>query len=100
LNPFFNSIVFAHIFFEFLCLRITIPISCYNVNHKNKKSLAVSDGNGQAIISDQGDLLPVGAGKILYIPPHTTHNIRNSGTEPLTYIYCVAPVGNYETQNK
>ncbi len=38
-----------------------------------------------------GDRLSVGAGKIAYIPPQTVHNVRNAGSEPLVYIYCVAP---------
>ncbi len=25
-------------------------------------------------------------------PPQTEHNILNTGTEPLVYIFCVAPV--------
>ncbi|MHC5138324.1 MAG: hypothetical protein ACYSOF_00285 [Planctomycetota bacterium] len=27
-----------------------------------------------------------------YIPPRTEHNILNTSTEPLVYIFCVAPV--------
>ena len=42
----------------------------------------------------KGDLLDVGAGKVVYIPPETTHNIKNnSDAEALSYIYCVAPAG-------
>ena len=50
-------------------------------------------GNGQAEI--EGDILDVAAGKVVYIPPETTHNIKNDSdtTQPLTYIYCVAPAG-------
>ena len=40
---------------------------------------------------DGKDGKAVGKGKVLYIPPHTLHNITNSGDEPLVYIYCVAP---------
>jgi mannose-6-phosphate isomerase-like protein (cupin superfamily) len=54
--------------------------------------LVFLSGNGQAEI--EGELLDVGAGKVVYIPPETTHNIRNnSDAEPLSYIYCVAPAG-------
>lgn len=47
-------------------------------------------GRGTAQIG--GEKYDVGAGKICYIPPHTEHNIINTGTDPLAYIFCVAPV--------
>ena len=34
----------------------------------------------------------VGVGTIAYIPPHTLHDVKNTGTEPLIYIFCVTPV--------
>ena len=49
-------------------------------------------GEGTAIIGENGDEFSVGKGKVAYIPPHTTHNIKNTGSEDLVYIYCVAPV--------
>ena len=48
-------------------------------------------GNGEAIIGGK-EKYQVGVGKVSYIPPHTEHNIKNTGTEPLVYIYCVAPI--------
>ena len=53
--------------------------------------LVFLSGNGQAEI--EMELLKVGAGKVVYIPPETTHNIKNSSetNQPLSYIYCVAP---------
>ncbi|MHC5095016.1 MAG: cupin domain-containing protein [Planctomycetota bacterium] len=33
----------------------------------------------------------VGEGRICYIPPQTEHNILNTSTDPLVYIFCVAP---------
>jgi mannose-6-phosphate isomerase-like protein (cupin superfamily) len=53
-------------------------------------------GQGMACVGNPIDKIPVGRGKALYIPPHTPHNIINSETEPLIYIYCVAPVGPWE----
>ncbi|MBN1361350.1 MAG: cupin domain-containing protein [Sedimentisphaerales bacterium] len=47
-------------------------------------------GRGELQIGD-ADRLAVGSGKVAYIPPQTAHNVRNSGSEPLVYIYCVAP---------
>jgi mannose-6-phosphate isomerase-like protein (cupin superfamily) len=48
-------------------------------------------GLGLAVIGES-DSFQIGRGKVAYIPPHTNHNIKNTGDEPLVYIYCVAPV--------
>ncbi len=55
----------------------------------NEEQLVFLAGQGTALIGN--DKFPVGAGKICYIPPRTPHNIFNTGTEPLIYIFCVAP---------
>ena len=47
-------------------------------------------GSGKAIIEAR-EPLDIGAGKVAYIPPQTLHDIKNTGTEPLIYVYCVAP---------
>ncbi len=39
-----------------------------------------------------GKELQAEAGQVCYIPPHTEHNVKCSSSEPLQYIYCVAPV--------
>ena len=39
----------------------------------------------------QDQELNIGQGKIAYIPPRTLHNVINSGSAPLVYIFCVAP---------
>ncbi|MGB7582478.1 MAG: cupin domain-containing protein [Sedimentisphaerales bacterium] len=56
----------------------------------HEEMLVFLAGRGEAMIGKKGR--PVGEGKICYIPPYTFHNIKNTGTEPLVYIYCVAPV--------
>lgn len=48
-------------------------------------------GSGELIIAEK-ETFEVGFGKVSYIPPHTDHNVKNTGSEPLIYIYCVAPV--------
>jgi len=53
--------------------------------------LVFLSGNGMALIGEK-DSFQVGQGKVAYIPPHTDHNIKNTCQEPLTYIYCVAPI--------
>ena len=50
----------------------------------------VLDGKGEAISKDNPPL-QIAAGCLLYVPPHTEHNIKNTGTSPLKYIYIVAP---------
>ncbi len=57
----------------------------------NEEMLVFLAGEGEVII-EKGISLQVGAGRISYIPSETTHNVRNTGDDPLIYIYCVAPV--------
>lgn len=57
----------------------------------HEEMLVFLTGNGIAVIGEKEEY-EVGVGKISYIPPHTEHNIKNTGSEPLAYIYCVAPV--------
>lgn len=55
-----------------------------------EEQLVFLSGNGTADIG--GEKIPVGIGKICYIPPQTEHNILNTSNEPLVYIFCVTPV--------
>jgi mannose-6-phosphate isomerase-like protein (cupin superfamily) len=59
----------------------------------HEEMLVFLSGSGIAYIGDEQTPYEVGAGKICYIPPFTTHDNKNTGTEPLVYIYCVTPVG-------
>lgn len=55
--------------------------------------LVFLQGKGQAVFGKDGkDRMLVGKGKVAYIPPHTEHNIVNTGSEPLVYVFCVTPV--------
>ncbi len=65
--------------------------ACGQHSTKNHEELLV-------FLAGQGELLlgtgvrhPVGAGRVAYIPPETLHDVSNTGSEPLVYIYCVAP---------
>jgi mannose-6-phosphate isomerase-like protein (cupin superfamily) len=58
----------------------------------HEEILVFLNGQGEALIGQENKSHQVGKGKTLYIPPHTPHDIRNSGKEPLVYIYCVAPI--------
>ncbi|MCF7975470.1 MAG: cupin domain-containing protein [Phycisphaerae bacterium] len=55
-----------------------------------EEMLVFLSGQGQVLLHNQ-DPMPVGQGKVAYIPPHTLHNVQNTGTEPLVYIFCVVP---------
>jgi len=58
----------------------------------HEELLIFLSGKGVALIGEEETPYEVGEGKICYIPPYTFHNNKNSGTEPLIYIYCVAPI--------
>jgi len=58
---------------------------------QNEEILVFLSGQGLALIGKNSSC-KVGKGKVSYIPPHTVHNIKNTGNELLVYIYCVAPV--------
>lgn len=56
-----------------------------------EEMLVILSGQGEVLLRDQ-EPLQVAPGKVAYIPPHTLHNVKNTGTEPLVYIFCVVPV--------
>ncbi len=53
--------------------------------------LVFLSGTGIAAIGDNQEL-KIGQGKILYVPPQTIHNIKNTSDKPLIYIFCVTGV--------
>lgn len=66
----------------------------------HEEILIFLSGLGEALIGEDDKSHQVGKGKVLYIPPHTPHDIRNSGNKPLVYIYCVAPIINEREESK
>jgi mannose-6-phosphate isomerase-like protein (cupin superfamily) len=67
---------------------------------QHEEMLVFLSGRGLALIGGEENSYPVGKGKVSYIPPHTIHNIKNTGTEPLIYIYCVTPVVDQSGEQK
>jgi len=57
---------------------------------RNEESLVILAGKGQALIEGQ-PAREIQASQLVYIPPATRHNIANSGSQPLEYVYVVAP---------
>lgn len=49
----------------------------------------VLEGRGEVQITGQ-DSLAIGAGVAVYCPPETEHNVVNTDTGPLRYVYIVA----------
>ena len=73
--------------------------SCGRHSTKHHEELLVFLSGKGLLLIGQEDSFPVGEGKVCYIPPNTIHDVQNNGTEPLTYIYCVAPaIGEPEGQ--
>lgn len=66
----------------------------------HEEMLVFLAGHGKSFVGEDKKAVAVGKGKVLYIPPYTLHNICNSETEPLVYIYCVAPIGQSEQKNE
>jgi mannose-6-phosphate isomerase-like protein (cupin superfamily) len=60
---------------------------------QHEEVLVFLSGKGVLLIGEK-ESFQIGKGKISYIPPHTIHDVKNTGTEPLIYIYCVAPIGS------
>jgi mannose-6-phosphate isomerase-like protein (cupin superfamily) len=60
------------------------------VGHHNteiyEEMLVILSGQGEMIL-EKGNALPLKYGVVAYCPPHTEHDVKNTGTAPLKYIY-------------
>ncbi len=56
---------------------------------KNEEMLVVLEGQGEVEMEGFGRL-KIAAGRTAYVPPKTRHNVFNTGTGPLKYIFVVA----------
>ena len=56
-----------------------------------EEMLVILSGSGEGRIAGH-EPLPLTAPQIAYIPPHTEHNVVNTGTEVMRYVYVVTDV--------
>lgn len=56
----------------------------------NEEALVILHGKGAAKIEGRADVL-VHENMMVYIPPDSKHNVANTGTELLEYVWIVAP---------
>jgi mannose-6-phosphate isomerase-like protein (cupin superfamily) len=59
----------------------------------HEEALVILQGKGKAEVEGSA-AVPLAARMLIYIPPRARHNVTNTGTEPLEYVYVVAAVGN------
>jgi mannose-6-phosphate isomerase-like protein (cupin superfamily) len=72
--------------------------ACGQHSTKDREELLVFlSGSGEVLIGEN-ETFQVGQGKVCYIPPQTPHDVRNTGEEPLVYVYCVASVAEQGAQ--
>jgi mannose-6-phosphate isomerase-like protein (cupin superfamily) len=57
----------------------------------HEELLGVLEGAGEMLFKD-GSKLPVKANSAVYCPPETEHDVMNSGSQVLRYVYVVAEV--------
>jgi mannose-6-phosphate isomerase-like protein (cupin superfamily) len=55
----------------------------------HEELLIVLDGEGEMLFAN-GSKLPVKANSAVYCPPQTEHDVKNTGTTTLRYVYVVA----------
>ncbi len=56
----------------------------------NEEALVILHGSGAANIEGRPDV-PLHEKMLAYIPPGTRHNVTNTGTETMEYVWVVAP---------
>ncbi len=58
----------------------------------NEEALVILHGSGVANVEGHPDV-PLLEKMLAYIPPATRHNVTNTGTQALEYVWVVAPTG-------
>jgi mannose-6-phosphate isomerase-like protein (cupin superfamily) len=59
---------------------------------EHEEALVILRGQGKAEVEGQA-AVSLSARMLVYIPPRSHHNVTNTGTDVLEYVYVVAPVG-------
>jgi quercetin dioxygenase-like cupin family protein len=59
----------------------------------HEEALVILHGQGSALIEGQVDRKFVSPA-VTYIPPNTRHNVKNTGSDDLEYVYVVAPAAH------
>ncbi|MGH9548317.1 MAG: cupin domain-containing protein, partial [Terriglobales bacterium] len=57
------------------------------------EALVVLQGQGKAEVEGREAVL-ISSRMLAYIPPRSRHNVTNTGTEMLEYVYVVAPIAS------
>jgi mannose-6-phosphate isomerase-like protein (cupin superfamily) len=65
----------------------------WHTTGEHEEELVILQGTGEAEIEGQPAML-IGDGTIAYIPPGTRHDVKNTGTNVLEYVYVVAPASS------
>ena len=66
--------------------------SCGQHSTKDREEMLIFlSGRGKLLIGEK-ESFDIGQGKVSYIPPNTIHDVKNTSSSPLIYVYCVAPV--------
>jgi len=60
---------------------------------EHEEALVVLQGQGKAEIEGR-ETVSISSRMLAYIPPRSKHNVTNTGTEVLEYVYVVAPVAS------
>ena len=63
----------------------------WHTTGSHEESLVIFHGRGETRLEGQAPR-PFAAPAFAYIPPATRHNVANTGTEILEYVYVVAPI--------
>ena len=73
-----------------VCLKPGESVGQHSTDSR-EEAIVILEGCAQ-IIAGGAVSATASAGQLVYIPPHTDHDLRNSGNGILRYVYVVAPV--------
>ena len=59
----------------------------------HEEVLVILEGSGH-VETEGCEPLPVREGQAVYVPPQTTHNVRNTEAPLLRYVYIITPVAS------